>query len=575
MYKLPFLEVDVMLISGAEAIVRSLKREGVKVIFGIPGGAVLPLYDALYDSDIRHILGRHEQCVAHMADGYARASGKPGVCIATSGPGATNLVTGLATAYMDSSPVVALTGQVARHMIGRDAFQEADIIGIVTPITKYCFQITSAKEIPKVFKTAFIIASTRRPGPVLIDIPVDVQREQAEIVFTDELDTKGYDPNPPRVDIDKVKKAAEVLAEAERPLILSGGGVISSGAHVELLTLAEMLSAPVVTSLMGKGSIPEDHPLCLGMIGMHGKAYANYAVVECDVLLAIGTRFADRTTGKFDEFAKGAYKIHVDIDLAEINKNVRVDLPIVGDAKEVLRLLIKELKKCKSKSRDAWLNRIKELRSAFEQGVEEQQTALKPSSVIKLLNKLLEPGKSIVTTGVGQNQMWSALHYLARAPRSFITSGGLGTMGFGFPAALGAKVACPDKVVVDIDGDGSFLMTEQDLATSVTEGIPVIVVILNNSSLGMVRQWQHLMYKRRFIAIDLRGVPDFVKLAQAYGAEGVRPGSLEELEKALKEAMKCEVTTVIDVNISPEERVFPMVLPGRALHEVLASEPKS
>ncbi|MEM1901096.1 MAG: biosynthetic-type acetolactate synthase large subunit [Candidatus Nezhaarchaeales archaeon] len=564
-----------MLISGAEAIVRSLKREGVKVIFGIPGGAVLPLYDALYDSDIRHILGRHEQCVAHMADGYARASGKPGVCIATSGPGATNLVTGLATAYMDSSPVVALTGQVARHMIGRDAFQEADIIGIVTPITKYCFQITSAKEIPKVFKTAFIIASTRRPGPVLIDIPVDVQREQAEIVFTDELDTKGYDPNPPRVDIDKVKKAAEVLAEAERPLILSGGGVISSGAHVELLTLAEMLSAPVVTSLMGKGSIPEDHPLCLGMIGMHGKAYANYAVVECDVLLAIGTRFADRTTGKFDEFAKGAYKIHVDIDLAEINKNVRVDLPIVGDAKEVLRLLIKELKKCKSKSRDAWLNRIKELRSAFEQGVEEQQTALKPSSVIKLLNKLLEPGKSIVTTGVGQNQMWSALHYLARAPRSFITSGGLGTMGFGFPAALGAKVACPDKVVVDIDGDGSFLMTEQDLATSVTEGIPVIVVILNNSSLGMVRQWQHLMYKRRFIAIDLRGVPDFVKLAQAYGAEGVRPGSLEELEKALKEAMKCEVTTVIDVNISPEERVFPMVLPGRALHEVLASEPKS
>ncbi|MEM0317050.1 MAG: biosynthetic-type acetolactate synthase large subunit [Candidatus Nezhaarchaeales archaeon] len=564
-----------MLISGAEAIVRSLKREGVKVIFGIPGGAVLPLYDALYDSDIRHILGRHEQCVAHMADGYARASGKPGVCIATSGPGATNLVTGLATAYMDSSPVVALTGQVARHMIGRDAFQEADIIGIVTPITKYCFQITSAKEIPKVFKTAFIIASTRRPGPVLIDIPVDVQREQAEIVFTDELDTKGYDPNPPRVDIDKVKKAAEVLAEAERPLILSGGGVISSGAHVELLTLAEMLSAPVVTSLMGKGSIPEDHPLCLGMIGMHGKAYANYAVVECDVLLAIGTRFADRTTGKFDEFAKGAYKIHVDIDLAEINKNVRVDLPIVGDAKEVLRLLIKELKKRKSKSRDAWLNRIKELRSAFEQGVEEQQTTLKPSSVIKLLNKLLEPGKSIVTTGVGQNQMWSALHYLARAPRSFITSGGLGTMGFGFPAALGAKVACPDKVVVDIDGDGSFLMTEQDLATSVTEGIPVIVVILNNSSLGMVRQWQHLMYKRRFIAIDLRGVPDFVKLAQAYGAEGVRPGSLEELEKALKEAMKCEVTTVIDVNISPEERVFPMVLPGRALHEVLASEPKS
>jgi acetolactate synthase-1/2/3 large subunit len=563
-----------MLISGAEAIVRSLEREGVKVVFGIPGGAVLPLYDALYDSNIRHILGRHEQCVAHMADGYTRASGRPGVCITTSGPGATNLVTGLATAYMDSSPVVALTGQVARPMIGKDAFQEADIIGITTPITKYCFQLTSAKDIPKVFKTAFTIATTRRPGPVLIDVPVDVQREQADVEFTDELDVRGYNPSPPRVDPDKVRKAAEVLAEAERPLILAGGGVTWSGAHEELLALVETLSAPVVTSLMGKGAIPEDHPLCLGMIGMHGRAYANYAVVECDVLLAIGTRFADRTTGKFDEFAKGAYKIHIDVDPAEINKNVEVDLPILGDAKEVLKLLLKELKKLKRiRPRDAWLNRIRELRVAFERGVEEAQgSELRPSAIVKLLNRLLEPGKSIVTTGVGQNQMWCALHYLVRAPRSFITSGGLGTMGFGFPAALGAKVACPDKVVVDVDGDGSFLMTEQDLATSVTEGIPVVVVILNNSALGMVRQWQHLLYKRRFIAVDLRRVPDFVKLAQAYGAEGARPSSLAELEQVLKRAVKNEVTTVIDVPISPEERVFPMILPGRALHEVLVGE---
>jgi acetolactate synthase-1/2/3 large subunit len=565
-----------MLISGAEAIVHSLKREGVKVVFGIPGGAVLPLYDALYDSEIRHILGRHEQCVAHMADGYARASGRPGICIATSGPGATNLVTGLATAYMDSSPVIALTGQVARPMIGKDAFQEADIIGITTPITKYCFQLTSAKDIPRVFKTAFTIATTRRPGPVLIDMPVDVQREQAEIEFIDELDVKGYNPSSPRVDLDKVRKAAEVLAEAERPLILAGGGVTWSGAHEELLTLAEILSAPVVTSLMGKGAIPEDHPLCLGMIGMHGKAYANYVVIECDVLLAIGTRFSDRTTGKFDEFAKGAYKVHVDIDPAEINKNIQVDLSIVGDAKAVLRLLLKELKELKRmKSRDVWLNRVRELRVAFERGIEEAQgSELRPSAVVKLLNKLLEPGKSIVTTGVGQNQMWSALHYLARAPRSFITSGGLGTMGFGFPAALGAKVACPDKVVVDIDGDGSFLMTEQDLATSVTEGIPVVVVILNNSALGMVRQWQHLLYRRRFMAVDLKRTPDFVKLAQAYGAEGFRPSSLAELEEALKQAIKSEVTTVIDVPISPEERVFPMVFPGKALHEVLVSEPR-
>ena len=566
-----------MLISGAEAIVRSLKREGVKVIFGIPGGSVLPLYDALYDADIKHVLGRHEQCVAHMADGYARASGRPGVCVATSGPGATNLVTGLATAYMDSSPVIALTGQVARPMIGKDAFQEADIVGIVTPITKYCFQLTSVEEIPRVFKTAFTIASTRRPGPVLIDMPVDVQREQAEVEFTDDMDLKGYNPNPPKVNHDRVKKAAEILAEAERPLILAGGGIIWSGAHEELVKLAELLSAPVVTSLMGKGAIPEDHPLSLGMIGMHGKAYANYAVVECDVLLAIGTRFSDRTTGKFDEFAKGAYKIHVDIDSAEINKNVNIDLPIIGDAKEVLRLLIKELKKLQRiKPRDTWLNRIRELRAAFERGTEESTGCqLRPSLVIKLLNKMLEPGKSIVTTGVGQNQMWCALHYIARSPRSFITSGGLGTMGFGFPAALGAKVACPEKVVVDIDGDGSFLMTEQDLATSVTEGIPIIVIILNNSALGMVRQWQHLLYRRRFMATNLGSIPDFVKLAQAFGAEGIRPGSCEELEEALKQAMKNEVTTVIDVPISQEERVFPMVLPGKALHEVLIGEPKS
>lgn len=566
-----------MLISGAEAIVRSLKREGVKVIFGIPGGSVLPLYDALYDADIKHVLGRHEQCVAHMADGYARASGRPGVCVATSGPGATNLVTGLATAYMDSSPVIALTGQVARPMIGKDAFQEADIVGIATPITKYCFQLTSVEEIPRVFKTAFTIASTRRRGPVLIDMPVDVQREQAEVEFTDDMDLKGYDPNPPRVNHDRIKKAAEILAEAERPLILAGGGVIWSGAHEELVELAEMLSVPVVTSLMGKGAIPEDHPLSLGMIGMHGKAYANYAVAECDVLLAIGTRFSDRTTGKFDEFAKGAYKIHVDIDSAEINKNIKIDLPIIGDAKEVLRLLIKELKKLRRiKPRDAWLNRIRELRAAFERGAEEfSGCQLKPSTVIRLLNKMLEPGKSIVTTGVGQNQMWCALHYIARSPRSFITSGGLGTMGFGFPAALGAKVACPEKVVVDIDGDGSFLMTEQDLATSVAEGIPVIVIILNNGALGMVRQWQHLLYRRRFMASNLGRIPDFVKLAQAFGAEGIRPASREELEEALKQAMKNEVTTVIDVPISQEERVFPMVLPGRALHEVLVDEPKS
>uniref|UniRef100_A0A7J3ZM40 Acetolactate synthase n=1 Tax=Fervidicoccus fontis TaxID=683846 RepID=A0A7J3ZM40_9CREN len=568
-----------MSLSGAEAIVKTLERLGVRVVFGIPGGSILPLYDALYSSDIRHILGRHEQQVAHMADGYARASGKPGVCLATSGPGATNLVTGLATAYMDSSPVVAITGQVARPLIGKDAFQEADIVGIVTPITKHAIQVLSAREVPRAIITAFTIATTRRPGPVLVDVPVDVQREVLSEAYeglaTDTIDVKGYNPMPPKPSYDSIKKAARVLEAAERPVILAGGGVVWSGASRELLDLAELLGAPVATTLMGKGAIPEDHPLALGMIGMHGKAHANYAVAECDVLLAVGVRFSDRTTGRVESFAEQAFKIHVDIDASEINKNVKVDLPIVGDAKEVLRLLVSELVRgLKGGSNEAWHRRIRELKETYvESSSEEPHCKLKPSRVVRMLNEVFAPGSLVVTTGVGQNQMWAAQHYIAHSPRTFITSGGLGTMGFGLPAAIGAKIACPNKTVVDIDGDGSFLMTVQSLATSVTENVPVIALVLNNNALGMVRQWQYIMYGGRFIASDLKGVPDLVALTRSFGVEGVRVETYEELRRALREATTSEVTTVIDVPIPQDEKVFPMVLPGRALREVLLHDP--
>ncbi|RLF18297.1 MAG: biosynthetic-type acetolactate synthase large subunit [Thermoprotei archaeon] len=560
--------------SGAKALVEALKREGVKVIFGIPGGATLPLHDAFRDAldegELTYILGRHEQCVAHMADGYARASGKVGTCTATSGPGATNLVTGIANAYMDSSPIVAITGQVPKLMIGRDAFQEADIIGITTPITKYTFQPSSPSEIPSVIKAAFHIASMGRPGPVLIDLPRDVQTEEEEIDFPEKVELRGFKPPPRNPHPLQVKKAAELLMKAEQPIIIAGGGVISSGATKELLELVEALMIPVVTTLMGKGAIPENHPLCLGMIGMHGRGEANAAITKADVILAVGMRFSDRSVGRFDVFEQKAKIIHIDIDPAEIGKNVKVDVPIVADSKSALTAIKEALSSMatrKAGEESHWVKRIKELKEQFKDRYEAGEAGIKPARLVKILRKLL-PRDSILTTGVGQNQMWAAINFEVYEPRTFITSGGLGTMGFGFPAALGAKVAKPDKVVVDFDGDGSFLMTEQDLATSVSQNIPVIVVVVNNSSLGMVRQWQDLMFGRRFMAIDLKRLPDFVKLAEAFGAHGVRVGSYEEFEGAVKEAMKMEVTTVIDVPVSPDEKVFPMVFPGRGLNEV-------
>ncbi len=558
-----------MRLSGAKALVKSLEDERVEVIFGIPGGAILPVYDALYGSSIRHILVRHEQCAAHAADGYARASGRVGVCMATSGPGATNLVTGIATAYMDSSPIVAITGQVARHMIGRDAFQEADIIGITTPITKYSYQIRSAEEVPRVVKEAFHLAVEGRPAPVLIDFPVDVQREEAEMDFdakiSPHLNKVVKEPHPLQV-----KRAAEILLNAERPMILAGGGVIISNASEELRALAELLMIPVTVTLMGKGAFPENHPLYIGRIGMHGSAAANKLIMEADVILAVGTRFSDRSTGRFDTFARDATLIHVDIDAAEIGKNIRPDIPIVADAKHALKAIYEAAKELvRKRDSSIWLQRVKEVKESLEKTRQDSADELSPKNLIREIRRLL-PADGIVTTGVGRNQMWASLYLEVYHPRTFITSGGLGTMGFGLPAALGAKVAKPNSIVVDIDGDGSFLMTERELATSIAENIPIIAVILNDGWLGMVKYWQDLFYGRKYCATCLkRGIPDFVKLAEAYGANAARPQSLEEFSKAFKEAISSDRTTVIDVWINPDEPVLPFAPPGKSLAETI------
>ncbi len=552
---------------GAKAIVESLKREGVEVIFGIPGGASIPFYDALYDSDIRTILTRHEQGAAHAADGYARASGRVGVCTATSGPGATNLTTGIATAYMDSSPIVALTGQVATSFIGKDAFQETDIIGITMPITKHNFQLRSVEEIPKIFKMAFKIASTGRPGPVLIDMPKDVQEKEAEVEFPDNVEIPGYKPRL-KGNARQIKKAAEMLVNAERPIILAGGGVIISNAHEELLKIAEMLLAPVATTLMGKGAFPETHPLALGCIGMHGRKAANYAITDSDLILAVGTRFSDRSTGALHCFAPEAKIIHIDIDPAEIGKNVTAHLPIVGDAKLVLRDLIKYLQAYQLKKNTRWYEKVQEYKKEFNPKMDYDDVPLKPPRIIKDIMDTISYD-DIVTTEVGQCQMWAA-HYLSRTkPRTFITSGGLGTMGFGFPAAIGAKVARPEVNVVDIAGDGSFLMNIQELATCSENNIKVIVAVLNNRYLGMVRQWQELFYNKRYSSVYLGEKTDFVKIAEGFGVEGIRVEKPSEIKEAVKEALKNEVTTVIDFIVEPECNIFPMVPPGKCLKDII------
>jgi len=550
-------------ITGARAVVECLKKEGVEVIFGIPGGANMPIYDEIFLSDIRHILARHEQGAVHMAEGYARASGKVGICMATSGPGATNLITGIADAYMDSVPIICITGQVPTQFIGTDAFQETDVVGITTPITKHNYLVKDVRDLPRVFKEAFHIASTGRPGPVVIDLPKDVLNDRAEFSYSETIHLRGYRPTYRGHPL-MIKKAAELIMNAEAPVILAGGGVIHSGATEELITLAEMMGIPVATTLMGKGAFPENHPLSLGMVGMHGSKYANYAVMEADLILAVGVRFSDRTTGRYETWAPNAKKIHIDIDPAEIGKNIEVDIPIVGDAKNVLREIIKKLT---PRINREWLERVAQLKQTYPMTFEDSDTELKPQYVIKMLNELVPD--AIITTEVGQNQMWSAMLWKALRPRTFITSGGLATMGFGFPAALGAKVAKPEETVIDIAGDGSFVMTCQELATSVTEDIPVIVAILNNGYLGMVRQWQQIFHEGRYSEVDLGGVPDFVKLAEAFGAEGIRVTRKEDVEDAIKEALQNDVTTVIDFVVSREENVFPMVPPGMPITQIL------
>jgi acetolactate synthase-1/2/3 large subunit len=554
--------------SGAKALVKALEREKVETIFGLPGGAIIPVYDALLDSNIRHVLVRHEQSAAHMADGYARASGKTGVCMATSGPGATNLVTGLVTAQLDSSPIVAITGQVSTPQIGLDAFQEADIISIASPATKYSHQPRKVEEIPSTVREAFFIASLGRPGPALIDLPKDVQVDTAEVKFSDKIRIRGIKPIP-TPDNAQIGRVAEMLSEAEKPFILAGGGVIVSNASNQLQNLAELLLAPVATSLMGKGVFPENHPLSMGIIGMHGSKEANQIIYDADVLLAVGCRFSDRTTGKLDEFCPTAKVIQIDIDSTEIGKNKCIDAAIVSDAATALNMLNKALaKKLKHKKKTSWSKKIRETKEISENNIQNSGKELTPPKILRELRRLI-PDKSIVTTEVGQNQMWASLYFKTLRPRTFITSGGFGCMGYGFPSAIGAKVARPDLPVFDIAGDGSFIMTENSLATSVLEKIPVTVVIFNNRMLGMVAQWQRLFYNRRYSAVQLGNVPDFVKLAESYGAQGIRVGSILEFSKAIKTSLKEEVTTVIDVPIDPEENVLPMVPVGYSLKEVI------
>ena len=556
-------------ISGATALLTALEKEKVEYIFGLPGGANLPIYDALVDSNIRHILVRHEQSAAHMADGYARIKRKAGVCFATSGPGATNLVTGIATAYSDSSPIVAVTGQVALPMIGKDAFQEIDIIGITNPCTKYSFQPRQASEIPEAVKKSFYIAESGRPGPVLIDIPKDVQQQKAKIEFPDYIKVRGYSPNVDP-DLSEINKACEMLLKAEKPIIMAGGGVILSGAFSELQTLAELLSIPVVSTFKGKGAFPENHQLSLGPIGMHGHAEANRMILEADCIVAIGARFSDRTVGRFDEFGKDINVIHFDIDPAEIGKNKSVDIAIVGDVKSALRTMVKMLSKvaAKKNSDNPWLKRRKELIDYSSQNIKDYPRDMTARKALKKLRELL-PAESIVTTEVGQCQMWTSLHFDVISPGTFFSSTGLGTMGFGFPASIGAKAARPDVHVVDVAGDGSFNMTENSLAVSVLENLPVIVFLLNNNMLGMVAQWQRTFYDKRYMGVHQKSCPDYVKIAEAYGANGLKVQSMDELEKAIKNALKTEVATVIDITIDPEEDVYPFVAPGTGLKDMI------
>ncbi len=560
-----------MLLTGAQILMECLKREGVDLIFGFPGGAVIDIYDELPKHPIRHILVRHEQAAVHAADGFARASGKVGVCLVTSGPGATNTVTGIATAYMDSIPMVVITGQVPTHLIGNDAFQEADIVGITRPCTKHNYLVKNVADLAATIKQAFYIARTGRPGPVLIDLPKDVVNSKTEFSYPETISIRSYNPNvsPNRK---QLRKAAELIAQGRQPVIYAGGGVVSSDSAEELTRLAETFDLPVTTTLMGLGAFPGDHPLWLGMLGMHGTYTANMAINNCDVLISVGARFDDRVTGRVNSFAARAKIIHIDIDPTSISKNVVVDVPIVADCKQALAGLAEEVAKIKDvdwkAKHAAWNESLTEMRAAYPLSYVKNGPTIKPQWVVEKIFELSK-GEAIIATEVGQNQMWAAQFFTYRKPRTLLTSGGLGTMGYGFPAAIGAQFAFPDKLVVDIAGDGSIQMNIQELATAVSYNVPVKIVILNNGFLGMVRQWQELFYKKNYCATCLHTNPDFVALAKAYGAGGFLVERPEDLEATLKEAFAYPGPVIVDVRVEPEENVAPMVPAGAALSEML------
>ncbi len=566
-----------MKITGAEILIESLKKEGVDTVFGIPGGVVLQIFEALYhEKDLRFILTRHEQGAAHAADGYARAKGKPGVVLVTSGPGATNTVTGIANAHMDSIPMVIITGQVATRMIGNDAFQEADIVGITRPCTKYSFLVKDVEELAKTIKEAFYIASTGRPGPVLVDLPKDVSGARADFVYPEKVTIRSYNPTY-HGNKWQIKQAAQAIARAKRPVIYAGGGVLLSKASETLKELAEFNQIPVTLTLMGLGGFPGTHPLFLGMLGMHGTYAANMAVHDSDLVIAIGSRFDDRVTGKVTEFAPKARFIHLDIDPTNIRKNIHVDIPIVGDVRSVLIELNKEMKALEE-SRDEWIKDRKPWHAQIKAWEEEHpltykksNKSIKPQYVIEKIYELTG-GDAIVSTDVGQHQMWVAQYFKFDRPGTNLTSGGLGTMGFGFPAAIGAQIACPDKLVFNVAGDGSFQMNVQELATAVLNSLPVKVAVINNGSLGMVRQWQELFFNRHYSGSILNGTPDYVKLAEAYGAVGLRAKSPSEVEGIIKEAISIKRPVVMDFVVDPEENVFPMVPAGAANADMMFGE---
>lgn len=561
--------------TGAQAIIASLEAEGVDTVFGYPGGQAIKIYDALYDSKkLHHVLARHEQGATHMADGYARATGKVGVVLVTSGPGATNTVTGIATAYMDSIPMVVITGQVTRGVIGTDSFQESDIVGITMPIVKHSFLLQSTDDLTETFREAFYIASTGRPGPVLIDIPSDLQGAEMVFHYPDSVNIPSYRPTY-KGNAKQIKQATALIETSKRPLLYAGGGIVSSHACQELKALAEAMQIPVVTTLLGKGCFPSSHPLSLGPVGMHGSKYANMAMTECDLIIAAGARFSDRVTGKLDEFAPNAKVIHIDIDPAEIGKIREANVPIVGDAQGILGGIVAQLEKSGAEPVDAeWVETVNEWRERwpyYDDQFNDYPNQIVPEVALDELSKQLDPDNSIVTTEVGQHQMWAHQHIGREHARSFLSSGGLGTMGFGFPAAIGAKFGCPDKQVVCVAGDGSFQMNSQEMATAAINNTAVKVFLLDNRALGMVHQWQKLFYHERYSSTILDPVPDFVKLADAYGWEGERIEKPEDVAPAIARMLASEKPYLLDVAISPDQNVYPMVAPGAALDNVIGA----